>query len=286
MTIEKNKYVLNLAPNGVMPTKALTPHVPTTPQEVVADLKECMNAGGITYLHLHARDENGENTSSKTIYAKYIDAIKNEFEHLPICVSCSGRIDPSFEKRAEVLNLQGDLKPDMASLTLGSLNFSKTASINSPDTIVRLAEKMAEQNIKPELEIFDVGMMNFAQYMISKGYLKTPYYFNIILGNLFSAQAKESHLKIILDEMPKNSIWSIGGIGNAQQPAHLMAFKNGGGIRTGIEDNIWLDDERTQLATNASLVKRIHDMNKNSEMMDMISFKSFLLDKNPPVMRA
>ena len=272
------KFVLNLAPTGMVPTKKLTPFVPVTPEEVVNDLKECAEVGGITYLHLHARDDKGLPTPDKSIYENYIEAVKKEFADMAVCVSCSGRTDPSFESRSQVLDLKGDLKPDMASLTLGSLNFSKTASVNSPETIHRLAEKMAENSIKPELEIFDVGMMNFANYMIEKGLITPPYYFNIILGNMFSAQGKVSHLAAILAEMPKNAIWSLGGIGNAQLPAHLLAFSQGAGIRTGIEDNIWLDKERKNLASNAALIKRIHELAALSEvkMMGMAEFKELI----------
>lgn len=282
MALQKQKhFVLNLAPNGMIPTKALTPHVPVTPEEVVQDIAACMEEGGITYVHLHARDADGVPTGDAATYAKFIEAIRNRYEDLAICVSCSGRFDPSFKGRSEVLNLKGDLKPDMASLTLSSLNFSKSASVNSPETIIQLADKMLENGIRPELEIFDVGMLNFAHYMIQKGHLKPPYYFNIILGNIFSAQAKASHVAAILAELPEHSIWSMGGIGHAQLPSHLLSFSQGGGIRTGIEDNIWANDKKDTLATNPLLVKRIHALAAIAErpMMDMLTFKNMIHGK-------
>ncbi len=272
------EFVLNLAPNGMVPTKSLTPFVPITPDEIVRDITTCMEVGGITYVHLHARDEHGVPTGDSNVYAKYIEAIRNRFEDLMICVSCSGRIDPSFKGRSAVLDLKGDVKPDMASLTLSSLNFAKTASVNTPETIIQLADKMLDNGIVPELEIFDVGMLNYAQYLIKKGHLKPTFYFNIILGNIFSAQTKMSHVAAILSELPEDALWSMGGIGNAQVLAHMMAFSQGGGIRTGIEDNMWLDDAKKMLATNAALVKRVHDLAAitDSKMMDGLTFKKMI----------
>jgi len=234
----------------------MTPHVPLTPEAVASDLASCLQFG-VTSIHVHARDEEGKPTSDRNRYAKYVEAVREVSSEVVLCVSCSGRIDPSFEARSPVLNLDGDLKPDMGSLTLSSLNFMRSASVNTPDTVIRLANKMQERGIKPELEVFDLGMMNYAQYMIQKGYLEPPYYFNIILGNVATAQANLTHLGAILQDLPENSLWSVGGIGSAQIPANLLGLSQGGGVRLGIEDNIWLDDERAALARNVDLVSRI-----------------------------
>lgn len=166
-------------------------------------------------------------------------------------------MDPGFESRARVLDLDGDLKPDMASLTPASLNFSRSASINDPDTVRRLAERMTERGIKPEIEIFDVGMLNYALYLVEKGSLEPPYYFNILLGNIASAQMDPLHLGLILKELPENCMWSAGGIGRAQLPANTLALSLGGGVRVGLEDNIWFDDARTDLASNPRMVERV-----------------------------
>ncbi|MGJ8677471.1 MAG: 3-keto-5-aminohexanoate cleavage protein [Akkermansiaceae bacterium] len=276
--IPNNQFVLNLAINGVIPTKSITPHVPITPEEVVKDLDACFIKNDITYIHLHARDENEINSSDPKTYSKFIEAVKNKYPDLPICVSSSGRIDPSFKSRSRVLDLKGDLKPQMASLTLSSLNFAKSASINEPETIVQLAKKMEDNGIKPEIEIFDVGMMNYANYLIQKNILKPPYYFNIILGNIFSAQAKASHFSSILNELPENSIWSMGGIGDAQTPSTLLSLSQGGGIRTGLEDNIWYDGKRTILARNVDLISRVNQIAElcNKQILPQAEFKKIL----------
>jgi uncharacterized protein (DUF849 family) len=171
-----------------------------------------------------------------------------------------------FNKRSEVLELTGDCKPDFGSLTLSSLNFNKQASINSPEIIQSLAAKMLENNIKPELEAFDLGMINYSKYLIRKELLKPPYYFNFILGNIACAQANMLSLGLMEKELPDQSLWSAGGVGNAQLTMNAMALLAGGGIRVGIEDNIWFNEKRTTLASNADLLKRIKNIAKTFEL--------------------
>lgn len=207
--------------------------------------------------HLHARDADGIPTYKKDIYREIIAGIKEKNKELIIVVSTSGRTFGEFWQRSEALDLEGDVQPDMASLTLSSLNFLKTASTNSPDMIIKLAEKMREKGIKPELEVFDFGMMNFAHYLIKKQIIDPPYYFNILLGNIATAQAKLLQLGLVISELPENSIWSIAGIGECQLRMNAMSIVEGGGVRVGIEDNIWYDEERTRLATNFDMVQRL-----------------------------
>ena len=126
--------------------------------------------------------------------------------------------------------------------------------------IVALARKMQENDIKPELEVFDLGMINFARYLIGKGLLKPPYYFNILLGNIAAAQAKLLHLGLLVSELPEDSIWSVAGIGDAQCRMNAIGIIAGDGVRVGLEDNVWFDEGRTQLATNAMQVERIAAM--------------------------
>jgi uncharacterized protein (DUF849 family) len=262
MTTEKNNdLIVNLAPTGLIPQRSMTMHVPLTPDEIIDDVLQCRKLG-ITSVHLHARDDKGENTYNKDVYAEIISGIRDEDKDLVICVSTSGRNFNEFEKRSDILDLEGYLKPDMASLTLSSLNFNKTTSINTPDMIQALAKKMLEKNIKPELEAFDVGMINYAKYLIKKGLLTKPYYFTLLLGNIACAQANLMHLGYMINELPDESFYSVAGIGNAQLPMNAVSIAYGGGVRIGLEDNIWFDDERTILATNYDFIQRIVSMAK------------------------
>ncbi|REJ75473.1 MAG: 3-keto-5-aminohexanoate cleavage protein [Acidobacteria bacterium] len=257
MKYDKHDVAINLAPTGMIPTKEMTPHVPVSPEEVIEDVHECYELG-ITMAHIHARDEDGVPTYKPEIYARMIEGIRKYAPDLIICVSLSGRNFKEFEKRSAPLELDGSLKPDMGSLTLSSLNFNKEASMNSPEMIQQLAAHMKARGIKPELEAFDAGMANYAKYLIQKGIVTPPYYCNVLLGNIACAQADMMHAGIIINDLPEETYWSLAGIGNAQLPMNSMSIATGGGVRVGIEDNIWYDSERTKLARNADLVKRIH----------------------------
>jgi uncharacterized protein (DUF849 family) len=251
--------IVNLTPTGMVPTKSMTPHVPLSPNEVVNDVNELASLGA-NMVHIHARDDHGEPTYEKEIYAKMIGGIREQHPDLVICVSLSGRKHQDLDQRADPLNLKGDLKPDMGSLTLSSLNFPGQASMNSPMMVRDLAARMKDVGVKPELEAFDVGMVNYANYLIKKGLIEPPYYFNIILGNIASAQIDMGQLSVIANALPDDSTWCVGGIGVTQLKANVLGMVFGHGVRIGLEDNVWLDDERTELADNRRLLGRILGM--------------------------
>jgi uncharacterized protein (DUF849 family) len=241
----------------MIPTKEMTPHVPILVEEIVEQVLEVAGLG-VNMVHLHARDHvTGDPTYKKEVYAEIISGIRMKHKRLVICVSTSGRTFSEFKKRSECLELKGELKPDFGSLTLGSVNFNKEASVNSPQMIQDLAKKMLDYSIKPELEVFDLGMVNYAHYLLKKGLIKPPYYFNLILGNIACAQANLLSLGLLIKELPENSIWSVGGVGNYQLKMNAMSLVAGGGVRIGLEDNIYFDAERKHLATNRALTERI-----------------------------
>jgi len=256
--VDNKKLVINLAPTGMIPTKEMTEHVPVAINEIVENVLEAYEIG-ITMVHIHARDDlTGKPTYKKNVYGRIIEGIRSYAQELIICVSTSGRDLKQFEKRAEPLFLKGNLKPDMGSLTLSSLNFNKVASVNDPEIIMQLAMTMRDREILPEMEAFDTGMVNFAKYLNRKGIIQPPHYFNLLLGNIACAQADLLHAGIMVRDLPENSHWCMAGIGDSQLSMNAIAIATGGGVRVGLEDNIWYDLERTKLATNADLVKRIH----------------------------
>src|SRR4029077_17391122 len=144
------KTILNLTPTGMVPTKAMTPHVPISAGEIIEDVLCCAEIG-ITMVHLHARDQDGLPTYKAEVYGRLIEGIRRYAPQLVICVSLSGRNVQDFAKRAEPLGLQGLQKPDMGSLTLSSLNFTGQASVNEPETIKMLAHDMLKRGIVPRL---------------------------------------------------------------------------------------------------------------------------------------
>lgn len=254
----ENNLIINFTPTGMIPTKAMTSYVPISVSEIVEDVHLASEIG-ITMVHLHARDvATGVPTYKKEVYAKIVEGIRKYVPELVVCLSLSGRDFSDLDKRSEPLMLEGNLKPDMGSLTLSSLNFNKTASINTPDTVVSLATIMKEKGIVPELEAFDIGMINYAKYLERKKLIQAPYYFNLLFGNIACSQANLLHSGVMINDLPENSLWSLAGIGNEQLKMNSLSIAVGGGVRVGIEDNIWYDKARTKLATNADLLRRVH----------------------------
>ncbi len=270
-----DNLIINFTPTGMIPTKNMTPHVPITASEIVEDVHKVSEIG-ITMVHLHARDEiTGIPTYKKEVYAEIIEGIRKYAPELVICVSLSGRNFGELEQRADPLNLEGNLKPDMGSLTLSSLNFNKTASINSPEMVTNLAKRMKEKGIVPELEVFDIGMINYAKYLKKKAIIQAPYYYNLLFGNIACSQANLLHAGVMINDLPDSSYWSLAGIGNDQLMMNSLSIAIGGGVRIGIEDNIWFDAERTKLATNSELIERIHIIAKanNRKVMSPKEFR-------------
>jgi len=249
----KGEIIINFCPTGMVPTKHMTPHVPISPSEIIEQTHQAYEVG-ITIAHLHAREKDNTPTYKKSVYQEIFEGVRKYCPGLIICGSSSGRNFPEFEKRSEVI----ELMPDMCSLTLSSLNFLNQASINQPTLISLLAEKMDEYGVIPELECFDLGMINFGKYLIRKNILKGPFYWNLIFGNIAGIQAEFSHLGTAINEIPDGHFTSLAGLGENQLELNSIAVAMGYGLRVGIEDNIWFDRNRNELATNLSLLKRVH----------------------------
>lgn len=253
-----DKLIINAALTGMVPTKSDTPHIPITPEEIIEDACRCRDSGA-SIVHLHARDEQGQPTYRKEIYAEILQGVREACPDVILCVSTSGRVFKSFEERSEVLELS-DPAPEMASLTLGSMNFPKIESVNSPEMIRSLAVKMQDLGIVAEWECFEIGMAEYASYLIDHGILRSPYYCNILLGSLGTLSATEFNANAAIKALPEGVTWAIAGIGRYQFAMNSLAIKLGGHVRIGLEDNLWYDDARTRLATNADLIDRVVDI--------------------------
>ncbi|MBK8923563.1 MAG: 3-keto-5-aminohexanoate cleavage protein [Saprospirales bacterium] len=123
-----------------------------------------------------------------------------------------------------------------------------------------LAEKMEAYGVHPELEVFDLGMIHFAHYLIRKNRIRPPFYFNLIFGNLAGMQTDLAEIGLALHQLPPDSLWALGGIGRQQLQANAIAISTGGGVRVGLEDNLYFDRDKKILARNADLLKRIHTL--------------------------
>ena len=254
--MKPDKLIINAAITGMVPTHADSPNVPCSVDEIVADAKRCFDAGA-SIVHVHARDKKQMPTHKGKVYKEIIQGIRETCPGMLISGTTSGRLNPELEPRSEVLQPGPGLHPDFGSLTLGSLNFPTGASVNQPSVIQGLAKKMKEHSIVPEWEIFDFGMIDYAKYLIKKNILVRPFYGNILLGSLGTAEANAYNLASMVNALPQGTTWSATGIGRFQFYINCLAVSMGGHVRVGLEDNLWYDHDRTQLATNAGMVERI-----------------------------
>jgi uncharacterized protein (DUF849 family) len=251
-----SKLIINAAMTGMVPTKADNPAVPVTPAEIEEDARACRRAGAAIF-HLHARRTDGSPAYEAEIYREIVVRVRSSCPDAVICVSTSGRTFKEFEQRSEVLSLDGDARPEMASLTLGSLNFPKQASLNDPTMIRMLAERMYERGIVPELEIFDMGMIDYAKHLIERKILREPFYFNLLLGSLGTLSATPFNLATMVMSLPAGSTWAGAGIGRFQFAVNSIAMAMGGNVRVGLEDNLYLDGAKQKPATNVGLIERL-----------------------------
>ncbi len=243
--------IINFTPTGTQTTRDNS-FAPLLPNEIIEEVHQAFELG-ITMTHIHARDPKTlENTYKKEIYHEIISGIRKHCKDLIICVSLTGRLFPEFEKRSEVL----ELYPDMGSLTMSSINFPKSASVNEPDTILRLIGEMEKYGVTPEIECFDSGMINYTNYLINKGVLKGPHYINVILGNIYNSQSNLPDITSIMSNIPKNSKVCFGGIGKDQLKSNILGLLYSDGIRIGLEDNLYYNNK--DKTTNIDLLKRIH----------------------------
>ncbi len=259
--------VINACLTGVV-NKPGQSRTPMSISEIIDNACEVVESGA-SILHCHARDADGNNTWDPEVFGRIFTGIRRHHPDVILCATCSGRVENTFATRSAVLMLDGDAKPDMGSLTLGSMNFITGPSINSPDMIQQLATVMAERGIIPEMEVFDHGMLNYGLFLASRGILKPPYYVNVLLGSLGTIPARAEDLCTMTRDIPDDWIWAGAGIGKFQLPVNTLCIVMGGHVRVGLEDNIYYDYNKEIQATNAELVKRL--VRISAELMRPVS---------------
>lgn len=246
-----DKLIITIAPTGNVPTRKLTPHAVLTPNEIVEEIKKCAKLG-VSIAHIHVRDKDLKPTSDRKIFKEILDELDKQNANIIRQVSTGARGGANtIEWRGQML----DLNAQMASLSTGSSNFPKGINANSFELIEALAKKMYDNNLKPEIEVFDTAMLFNAKYLQKKGVLKEPMHFNLVMNVPGSMPGTPKNLMFLVNNLPKNSTWTISGIGKSQVQMITLAIVLGGHVRTGLEDLIYY--EKGVLATNEMLVKRV-----------------------------
>jgi len=254
--ISTSPLIINACLTGNVLNRDSAPHVPITTAQIIDDGLQAIEQGA-SMLHIHARDKDGRPDWRPETYAHIFEGIRRHNRDVVLVATTSGREHGSFEKRSAVLNLDGAAKPDMASLTLGSLNFPDTASTSAPEMIQRLTECMQQRSILPELEVFDAGMLNYGFYLRRKGLLPLNCYVNLLLGSLGSIPGRILDLCTLVHEIPSSWTWAAAGIGRYQLAINTASIAMGGHVRVGLEDSPYLNFEDMEATTNMALISRI-----------------------------
>ncbi|MBP2642974.1 MAG: putative cytosolic protein [Firmicutes bacterium] len=245
-----DKVIITAALTGTLTPKDVNPNVPLTPREIADDAYECWKTGA-SVVHLHMRDKQGRGTMDKALFKETVGLIKAKCD-IVINLTSSGSAEASDEERMAHLI---ELEPELASFDAGSFNWMPGGVfMNTPQFLEKLSQVMLEHNIKPEIEIFDSGMIHTSQYYLKKGLIKAPPHYQFVLGVLGAAMATVEDLVYLKNLLPKDATWSAFGIGKAHLPLLYAAIALGGNVRVGLEDNIYYSKER--LASNVELVAR------------------------------
>ena len=228
--------IITAAICGAEVFKTDTPHIPYTAEELAADAERCV-AEGASIIHLHVRNNDGTPTQDRATFKRAIDAIRERVGRTPIVqVSTGGAVGMSVEERCQPLAL----KPDMATLTTGTVNFGSDVFLNSQASIEAILGHIKANDVVPEIEIFDTGMMDNAARLVKRGLLSWPCHYDFVLGVPGAMGGTPDRLDFLRTLLPEGCTWTVAGVGRYELPLAQKAIAEGGNVRVGLEDNIYI----------------------------------------------
>jgi len=245
-----DKLIITAALTGAETTREDNPNLPFTTDEIAGAAVEACRAGA-SIIHLHVRDRDGNPTQSEEVFSEVMEKIKARCSAI-LQVSTGGAVGMSAAERATPLQLN----PEMATLTTGTINFGDEVFSNPGPLVEELAGIMQKRGVKPEVEVFDAGMIDSALRLLKNGLLQEPLHFDFVMGVPGGIGADLRNLVFLAESLPAGSTWTVAGIGRHELPLGTAAILMGGHVRVGFEDNIYY--EKGVLAeSNAQLVERI-----------------------------
>lgn len=245
------KTIITVAPTGAWPTKKHNPNIPLTPREIADEVYKCWKAGA-AIAHLHMRDDKGNGTMNKERFKEAVELIREKCD-IVLNLTTSGDLDATEETRMAHFI---ELKPELASYDAGTMNWmNKSVFLNTPQFLEKLGVVMFENNVKPEVEIFDAGMIYNSFYYVKKGVLKSPVHYQFVLGAAGGMDATVENLVYLKNLIPEAATWSALGIGKNHLPILYATIALGGHVRVGMEDNVYYAKDRLA-KSNVEFVER------------------------------
>jgi 3-keto-5-aminohexanoate cleavage enzyme len=245
--------VLTAALTGPIASKADNPALPTSPEEIAAEAKRAWEAGA-SVVHVHLRDTDGRPTGDLEIARRVVGLIEQACPAL-IQLSTGVGLGVPFEVRERLI----ETRPTMATLNVCSMTFGNDEFRNPPDGVRRLAARMRELGVKPELELYDTGHVEMALALLEEGLLEAPLQFSLVLGVRGGMAASVESIVGVVRRLPVGSVWQAIGIGRNNLTMTAIGLAMGGNARTGMEDTLMM--RRGEPATgNGALVTRLSDV--------------------------
>ena len=226
--------IITAAIVGAETMREHNPNVPYTPEEMAEEAVRCREAGA-SMVHVHGRRDDGTPTQDRDTFRRILEAIRARTDIL-VQFSTGGAVGMSVDERIEAV----DLVPDMATLTTGTVNFGDDVFMNSWPTIKEIAARLKEHGIRPEVEVFDTGMVDTAMRLVKEGLLDEPIHFDFVLGVPGGMGGRPENLEFLASMIPSDSTWSVAGVGRWELPLAYKAIDMGGHVRVGLEDNVYI----------------------------------------------
>jgi 3-keto-5-aminohexanoate cleavage enzyme len=245
-----DKVIIAAAVVGAEVTRAQSPYVPYTPEEIARAAVEAGRAGAAV-VHLHARWPDGRPSQEARHFREIVDRIRAAGSDVVVQCSTGGAVGMSIDERLGSL-VDG---AEMGTLNLGTMNFGDDVFLNARPDVVRVAARLRERGLVPECEVYDAGMLDTLRWLLEKGHLSAPYHVQLVLGVPGGMSASERNLRFLVEGLPERTHWSVAGIGRAELPMAELALAMGGHVRVGLEDNLYMSKGVLALS-NAALVER------------------------------
>lgn len=247
-----NPLIITAAITGAETTKEMNPNLPVTPEEQAQAAAECVKAGAAV-IHLHVRDNRGAPSQTLSDFKASIEAIRRACNPKPIIqISTGGAVGAPMDERIRPIV---ELKPEMASLNIGSMNFGDDIFLNHPLDVKKLAKHMQDLKVTPEVEVYEGGHIGTAKKLLKDGLLSHPIHYQFVLGVPGGMSGEPRNLQFMVDSIDPIDTWAVAGIGRYELPLAVMAVAMGGHVRVGFEDNYYYH-KGVLAKSNAELVAR------------------------------
>lgn len=249
----KNKVIITTALTGAVTTKAENPNLPTQPKEIAQAALRCYEAG-TAVVHIHVRDDDDRASMRFDKFEEAVGLIRQSGCPVVLNLTSSGGQGFTWEERIRPFK---ELKPELASFDAGTMNWlNSVVFLNEPKFLELCGQEMIAAGVKPEIEVFDIGMLNNAKYYLKNGFIQAPAHFQLCLGAPGGMEATTENLVYLVNHLPEDCTWGAFGIGRGANEVTLAALAMGGNIRVGLEDNVYYN-AGTLAQSNEQFIGRI-----------------------------